>query len=99
VFAQGNPAMSVMYVQEGGVKISVVGKEAVVAILGLGDFFGEGYLEGYSTCMATATAIVATTVLVTAVRACPSIRVQVRLRLQYQAAAAIWTLSMAVCTR
>jgi CRP-like cAMP-binding protein len=66
-FAQGDPAMSVMYIREGGVKISVVnetGKEAVVAILGPGDFFGEGCLVGQSTCMATATAIVATTVLV-----------------------------------
>ena len=45
VFAQGDPAKNVMYIQEGGVKLSVVnetGKEAVVAILGPGDFFGEG---------------------------------------------------------
>jgi CRP-like cAMP-binding protein len=44
VFAQGDPAKSVMYIQEGGVKLTVVnetGKEAVVAILGQGDFFGE----------------------------------------------------------
>lgn len=67
VFAQGDPAKNVMYIQEGGVKLTVVseaGKEAVVAILGPGDFFGEGCLAGQSICMATATAIVPTSVLV-----------------------------------
>src|SRR6202011_282165 len=67
VFAQGDPAKVVMYIQEGGVKLSVVnetGKEAVVAILGPGDFFGEGCLAGQSVCMATATTIAPTTVLV-----------------------------------
>jgi len=67
VFAQGTPARNVMYIQEGGVKLTVVnetGKEAVVAILGPGDFFGEGCLAGQSICMATATAIAPTTVLV-----------------------------------
>ncbi len=67
VFAQGDPAKDVMYIQEGGVKLSVVnetGKEAVVAILGPGDFFGEGCLAGQSVCMATATTIAPTTVLV-----------------------------------
>jgi CRP-like cAMP-binding protein len=67
VFAQGDPAKHVMYVQEGGVKLTVVnetGKEAVVAILGPGDFFGEGCLAGQSVCMATATTIAPTTVLV-----------------------------------
>jgi CRP/FNR family cyclic AMP-dependent transcriptional regulator len=67
VFAQGNPAQSVLYIQEGGVKLTVVnevGKEAVVAILGPGDFFGEGCLAGQLICMATATAIAPTTVLV-----------------------------------
>src|ERR1700681_4739441 len=47
VFAQGDPAKNVMYIQEGSVKLTVVnevGKEAVVAILGPGDFFGEGCL-------------------------------------------------------
>ena len=56
-----------MYIQKGGVKLSVVnesGKEAVVAILGSGDFFGEGCLAGQPTCMATATTIAPTTVLV-----------------------------------
>ena len=45
VFAQGEPAKHVVYIQEGSVKLSVVneiGKEAVVAILGPGDFLGEG---------------------------------------------------------
>ena len=67
VFGQGDPAKNVMYIQEGGVKLSVVnetGKEAVVAILGPGDFFGEGCLAGQSICMATATTIAATTMLV-----------------------------------
>jgi|SRR5579859_1891812 len=67
VFAQGDPAKNIMYIQEGGVKLTVVnegGKEAVVAILGPGDFFGEGCLAGHSICMATATSIAPTTVLV-----------------------------------
>ena|SRR6266851_4123000 len=67
IFAQGNPAKNVMYIQEGGVRLTVVneaGKEAVVAILGRGDFLGEGCLAGQSVCMATATSIAPTTVLV-----------------------------------
>jgi|SRR5579872_593089 len=67
IFAQGSPATNVMYIQEGGVRLTVVnesGKEAVVAILGPGDFFGEGCLAGQSICMATATTIAPTTVLV-----------------------------------
>jgi CRP/FNR family transcriptional regulator, cyclic AMP receptor protein len=67
VFAQGDPAKSVMYIQEGGVKLSVVnevGKEAVVAILGPGDFFGEGCVASQPVCIATAIAIAPTTVLV-----------------------------------
>jgi CRP/FNR family cyclic AMP-dependent transcriptional regulator len=67
VFAQGDTAKNVMYIQEGGVRLTVVnetGREAVVAILGPGDFFGEGCLAGQSICMATATAIAPTTVLV-----------------------------------
>ena len=69
VFSQGDTARDVMYIQEGGVKLTVVnesGKEAVVAILGPGDFFGEGCLAGQSKCMATATTIAPTTVLVIA---------------------------------
>ena len=67
VYAQGDPATSVMYIQTGGVKLSVVnevGKEAVVAILGSGDFLGEGCLAGQGIRMGTATAIAPTAVLV-----------------------------------
>jgi CRP/FNR family transcriptional regulator, cyclic AMP receptor protein len=67
VYSQGDAAESVMYLQKGGVKLSVVnesGKEAVVAILGPGDFFGEGCLAGQSVRMGTATAIILSTVLV-----------------------------------
>jgi CRP/FNR family transcriptional regulator, cyclic AMP receptor protein len=67
VVAQGDPAKNVMYIQEGGVKLAVVngtGKEAVVAVLGPGDFFGESCLAGQSIWMTTATAIAPTTLLV-----------------------------------
>jgi len=67
VFSQGDPAKNVLYVQKGGVRLSVVNetrKEAVVAILGPGDFFGEGCLAGQPIRMGSATAIAATTVLV-----------------------------------
>jgi CRP-like cAMP-binding protein len=56
-----------MYIQEGGVKLTVVnevGKEAVVGILGPGDFFGEGSLAGQPIRMGTATSIMPSTVLV-----------------------------------
>jgi CRP-like cAMP-binding protein len=56
-----------MYIQKGGVKLSVIsttGKEAVVAILGPGDFFGEGCLAGQTVRMGTATAVTPSTVLV-----------------------------------
>jgi CRP/FNR family cyclic AMP-dependent transcriptional regulator len=67
VFSQGQPSDSVMYIQKGGIKISVLsrtGKEAVVAMLGPGDFFGEGALTGQSIRIGTATATVPTTVLI-----------------------------------
>jgi CRP/FNR family transcriptional regulator, cyclic AMP receptor protein len=67
IYFQGDRATSVIYIQKGGVKLSVAnetGKEAVVAILGHGDFLGEGCISGRSICMATATTIVPTTVLV-----------------------------------
>ena len=67
VYSQGDAADSVMYMQEGSVKLAVIsegGKEAVVAILGPGDFFGEGCLAGQSVRMGTATAITASTVLI-----------------------------------
>jgi CRP/FNR family transcriptional regulator, cyclic AMP receptor protein len=66
VFAQGTQATSVFYVREGGVKLSVVssaGKEAVVAMLGPGDFFGEGCLAGQPLRMGTATAVMRTALL------------------------------------
>ena len=67
IYSQGDPATSVMYVQSGGVKLSVVnevGKEAVLAILGPGDFFGEGSMAGQSIRMGTAIAIAPTSLLV-----------------------------------
>jgi CRP/FNR family cyclic AMP-dependent transcriptional regulator len=67
IYAQGDAAESVMYLQSGGVKLTVVnevGKEAVVAILGPGDFFGEGCLAGQSVRIGTATAVTPATVLV-----------------------------------
>jgi len=60
VFAQGDPASAIFYLQKGRVKLTVVshhGKEAVVAILGAGDFFGEGCLAHQAQRMATATAM------------------------------------------
>ena len=67
LFSQGDACKNTMYIQKGEVKISVVsksGKEAVVAILGSGDFIGEGGLAGQPMRMATATAVTPTTVLV-----------------------------------
>jgi len=67
IYSQGEAADSVMYVQKGGVKFSVVngsGKEAVVAMFGPNDFFGEGCMAGQSIRMGTATAITPTTLLV-----------------------------------
>lgn len=66
IYRQGEPAKSVKYIQEGGVRLSVInegGKEAVVAVLGPGDFFGEGCLAGQPVCMGTATAIAPTSIL------------------------------------
>jgi len=66
VYAQGDAANGVMYLQRGGIKLTVVnenGKEAVVGILGPGDFFGEGCLAGQPVRMGTATAITPSTVL------------------------------------
>ncbi|HET9362879.1 MAG TPA: Crp/Fnr family transcriptional regulator [Vicinamibacterales bacterium] len=67
VFAQGEPSDAVMYIQKGGVRISVLsrsGKEAVVAMLGPGDFFGEGALTGQPVRIGTATATTHVTVFV-----------------------------------
>jgi CRP/FNR family transcriptional regulator, cyclic AMP receptor protein len=66
-FAQGDPANDIRYVQKGSIKISVlsrIGKEAVVAILSSGDFFGEGALAGQSVRIETATAIAPSSVLI-----------------------------------
>jgi CRP/FNR family cyclic AMP-dependent transcriptional regulator len=66
VFAQGGRANSVFYIQQGGVELSVLsrrGREAIVAMLAPGDFFGEGCLAGQPRRMGTATALVPTTVL------------------------------------
>jgi len=67
IYSQGDAAESVMYVQEGGVKLSVVngsGKEVVVAMFGVADFFGEGCMAGQAVRMGTAKAITPTTILV-----------------------------------
>lgn len=66
IFRQGDPCENVLYVRKGTVKLSVVnevGKEAVVAVLGPGDFFGEGCLTGLPFRAATATAITPTSAL------------------------------------
>ena len=66
VFAQGGQANSVFYIEAGSVKLSVLsaaGKEAVIAILGKGDFFGEGCLAGQPLRMSTATSVDATKTL------------------------------------
>jgi CRP/FNR family transcriptional regulator, cyclic AMP receptor protein len=66
IFTQGDPCNDVMYIQDGAVKLSVVsatGREAVVAILGPGDFFGEGCLAGQPVRMGSATAAARSTVL------------------------------------
>ena len=67
IFTQGDPATSVMYVETGAVRLSVVshaGKEGVVAVLETGHFFGEGCLAGQTLRMATATTMAPSTILV-----------------------------------
>jgi CRP/FNR family transcriptional regulator, cyclic AMP receptor protein len=66
IFSQGDPCEHVLYVQSGGVKLSVLsktGKEAVVAMLGPGDFFGEGCLAGQPVRMGSATALTPSAIL------------------------------------
>ena len=66
IFSQGDPARHVLYIQQGGVKLSVVsesGKEAVVALLGPGDFFGESCLAGHSVRMSSAATVTPSTLL------------------------------------
>ena len=60
IFVQGDPADSVMYIEHGAVRLSVLshtGKEAVIAVLEAGNFFGEGCLVGQANRMATASAL------------------------------------------
>jgi CRP-like cAMP-binding protein len=67
VFSQGDPCEHVMYVQSGGIQLSVLsnsGKQAIVAVLGPGDFLGEGALAGHPVRLETATATMASRVLV-----------------------------------
>jgi len=66
IFRQGDACEGVHYVQSGGVKLSVLsktGREAVVAMLGPGDFFGEGSLAGQPLRVGTATAITPSAIL------------------------------------
>ena len=67
VYFQGDLAETIFYIQEGSIKLSVVnalGKEGILAVLGSGDFFGEGCLAGQNVRMATATTITSATLLV-----------------------------------
>jgi len=66
VFSQGDPADAVFYIQKGKVRVTVLsarGKEAVIAVLGEGQFLGEGCLTGQPLRMSTATALQASTVV------------------------------------
>jgi len=66
IFTQGDPCEHVYYIQTGGVKLSVLstaGREAVVAMLGPGEFFGEGCLAGQSVRVGSATATTDSAVL------------------------------------
>src|SRR6266542_4907999 len=97
VFTQGEPADAVFYIQQGKVKITVVskqGKEAIVAMLGPGDFFGEGCLAGQPRRLATVTAM--TECVVTRLEKAAMVRVigQVRKPLDILA----WTASFEDCT-
>jgi CRP/FNR family transcriptional regulator, cyclic AMP receptor protein len=67
IFSQGDASDSVLYIQEGTVKLSVLshgGKEAIVALLGPGDFFGERALAGHPVRLEAATAVTTTTALI-----------------------------------
>src|SRR4051794_29844817 len=66
IFTQGDPCDHVLYIQKGTVKLSVLskgGREAVIAMLGAGEFFGEGGLAGQPVRMGTATATTDSTIL------------------------------------
>jgi CRP/FNR family cyclic AMP-dependent transcriptional regulator len=67
IFSQGEPATDVLYVQEGGVRLSVLsktGREAVIATLGPREFFGEGCLAGQTIRMGSATAVTPSAILI-----------------------------------
>ena len=67
IFSQGDPSDSVLYIQKGAVRLSVLshtGKEAIVATLGPGDFLGEGALTGQRVRIGTARAVSTTTALI-----------------------------------
>ena len=67
IFSQGDPCDTVLYLQKGAVRLSVLsksGKEAIVGMLGPGDFLGEGALAGQRVRIGTATAVSTTTALV-----------------------------------
>ena len=67
MFSQGDPATEVLYIQDGAVRLSVLsktGREAVIALLGPGDFFGEGCLAGQQVRMGTATVMAPSTILI-----------------------------------
>jgi CRP/FNR family cyclic AMP-dependent transcriptional regulator len=69
IFAQGDACEGVLYIQSGGVKLSVMsktGREAVVAMLGPGDFFGEGCLAGQPLRMGSATSMTPSVILLVA---------------------------------
>ena len=66
IFAQGDTAKDVMYIQSGGVRLtaqSKAGRDAVLAMLGPGDFFGEGCLAGQRFRIGTATTIMPSTIV------------------------------------
>jgi len=66
VFSQGDPGEHVWYIQSGSIKLSVLsktGKEAVIAMLGPGDFFGEGCLAGQHVRIGSATAVTPSAIL------------------------------------
>ena len=66
IFTPGDACDHVLYIKAGGVKLSVVsrtGEEAVVAVLGRGDFFGEGCLAGHPIRIGSATAVTPTLIL------------------------------------
>ncbi len=72
IFSQGDPCKEVLYIQAGSVKLSVLsktGREAVVAMLGPGEFFGEGCLAGQRFRIANATAMTPSTILLIGKRA------------------------------